>query len=321
MPAAPVIAGMWGTSNLTLYRLDGASGSALESTSGPGVSKMRGANFEDVLFDRCARWIAQAPEATIVLSGMVGSSIGWMDVPYLDCPVEITDVAAHCKALRRRGRRIHIAPGLACTNPLGALDVMRGEETELLAWLDRSERMNPRGLAPLPGRRRLCIPGTHSKWVEMEGGRVLRFLTGVTGELFDALSGNGVLAAPARARAQAPGKHFMDGVATIAADPRYLLNHLFSVRSRVVRGHMRDGDAPEFMSGLLIGADVTAALAALEWTDDRGAIPVIGAPELAGRYVRALDHHRIRAIAADSAPLASHGLHLIARRIRGRAAA
>lgn len=317
MPARPIVGGMWGTSRLALYRLDGADGAALESRSGPGVSRMLGANFEDVLFDRCAGWLEQAPGAMIVLSGMVGSTVGWLDVPYLDCPVELTDVAARCKAFRSRGYRIHIVPGLACTNALGAIDVLRGEETELLAWLEHSQWADGRGAAPLPSRACVCIPGTHSKWVEIEGGRILRFLTGVTGEMFDVLSANGVLTSPAGAPVRRPGKSFMDGVTRIAAGPRFLLSHLFSVRSRVVRGQLAAEEAPEFMSGLLIGADVAGALAALEWTGESGVVPVIGAPELAERYVRALEHHGVAAVAADSEPLASRGLFLIARHLGG----
>ena len=309
MPAQPVIGGMWGTTHLALYLLDAASGATLASSSGPGVSKVRDANFEDVLFERCAAWVERTPDAAIVMSGMVGSTIGWSDVPYLDCPVDVADVAKHCGVLRRRGHRIYIAPGLACTNALGQTDVMRGEETELLGWVDRH------GGSSVSERRVVCIPGTHSKWVEIEKGRIERFLTSVTGELFDVLCANGVLTTGTGVVVGRPGKPFFDGVSSIAKCPEYLLSRLFGVRAKVVRGRMNPDDAPEFMSGLLIGADVASALAALGLPNSARVVSVIGTPGLSQRYAWALEHCGFSAMVTDTSLLTPRGLFLISNEI------
>ena len=296
---------MWGTTNLALYLLDSGSGRTLRASSGPGVSRIGAGNFEEVLFERCATWVQGSPHAIIVLSGMVGSTIGWMDAPYLDCPVDVSDVAKHCTMQRRRGHRIYIAPGLACTNALGRTDVMRGEETELLAWLDSCRD------SAAPGRRFVCIPGTHCKWVEIEDGRVARFHTSVTGELFDALCDNRVLASTSGAVAGQPGKAFCDGVSSIVECPEYLLSRLFGVRASVVRDQTNPDDAPDFMSGLLVGADVAGAIALLNLRDASYAVSVVGAPHLSQRYAWALQHCGVPAESADATRLAARGLFLI----------
>ena len=64
-----------------------------------------------------------------------------------------------------------------------APDVMRGEETQLA------------GIFPLysAGRHLICMPGTHSKWVEAKDGVVTGFATYLTGELFAVLSKHSIL--------------------------------------------------------------------------------------------------------------------------------
>src|SRR3546814_9542220 len=77
-----------------------------------------------------------------------------------------------------------IVPGLSCERPDGSADVMRGEETQIF------------GLAEsLAGPAMLCMPGTHSKHVWLRDGRIERFATAMTGEVFALLSRHGLLAA------------------------------------------------------------------------------------------------------------------------------
>ncbi len=63
---------------------------------------------------------------------------------------------------------------------------MRGEETPTLGWA-----------AMAPERRRgewlVHHPGTHAKWMLLGDGRLERFVTAMSGELFDVLSHHGVL--------------------------------------------------------------------------------------------------------------------------------
>ena len=103
---------------------------------------------------------------------MVGSREGWVEAPYAACPAGADDIArAVIDVELGGGRRGHIVPGLCCEPQPGAVDVMRGEETLVLGT----------GVA---GTRTGLLAGTHPKWVEMKGGRVARFATYFTGELY-----------------------------------------------------------------------------------------------------------------------------------------
>ncbi len=72
------------------------------------------------------------------------------------------------------GRPVHIAAGLSYQDEAGLPDVMRGEETEIFGIADT-------------GAALVVLPGSHSKWARVEGGRVVAFRTFVSGELFAAL--------------------------------------------------------------------------------------------------------------------------------------
>ena len=308
MPAPSVIGGMWGTSRLALFLLDPGNGEILRSRSGPGVSKIGDRDFEDILFGLCADWVEQSTDAVFVLSGMVGSTIGWFDVPYLDCPVDVREVARHCASFEVRGHPVYVAPGLACTNLFGQADVMRGEETELLGLMDRDDNASAR-------RRYVCVPGTHSKWIEIENGRILKFFTSITGELYDVLDANGVLTSGAQRSAGYSDAAFLKGIRQIAEGPEFLLNHLFSVRANVVRGGTSTEGARDVMSGLLIGADVAAAARTMNLRDH--AVSVIGTERLSRRYVRALEFWDVSAKAVGSSDLTGRGLKLLADNIDG----
>ena len=125
--------------------------------------------------DRCGH-------APIVMAGMVGSRQGWLDVPYVACPAGFDEIAAAMRDVRWGGRRAWIVPGLTCRGGALVPDVMRGEETQLLGvW------------TICPRRALVCLPGTHSKWARVEGGRVTRFSTCMTGELYAVMKSHSIL--------------------------------------------------------------------------------------------------------------------------------
>ena len=56
------------------------------------------------------------------------------------------------------------------------------------------------------------LPGTHTKWVIVRDGRVTDFFTSMSGEIFDRLTAQGLLASIVDGEAR-PGQAFDDGVA------------------------------------------------------------------------------------------------------------
>lgn len=207
----------------------------------------------------------------VVMSGMVGSAGGWREVPYLSTGVALAELPRHLARVddpALAGRFCAIVPGYCQRD--GAIDVMRGEETQLLG-------------AVAHGRCDgwVVLPGTHSKWVLLQGGRIARFSTFMTGELFAALGAAGTLA-PLFKEGVDDDAAFAAGVLD-ARNRAPLSNALFGVRARVVAGAMPAAQARDFASGLLIGAEFVAA------RDHRveGALALLGSPALLARYARA----------------------------------
>ena len=265
----------WGTTHRRGYALAADGRCLAEHADADGMLAARG-RFAESLDALLVALGAQDPQVRVLMSGMVGSANGWVQAPYLSPSVPLRDLGRHLLRVPDTARRVEIVPGLALQTE-GTVDVMRGEETQLLgaALLGHDEGW-------------FLLPGTHSKWVRMTQGRVIDFATFMTGELFDLLSRHGTLAAAAGSGGSAADTHhsvpFAQG---LHASADVALSHaLFGCRARVVTGALPAGQARSYLSGLLIGA---------EWHELRhrgagqlpGTVTVIGAPHLAARHAEA----------------------------------
>jgi len=105
--AASFVGGDWGTSHLRLFLCD-AQGAVLDSRTGPGAVEASG-HFSDVFESLAARWEESLGTLPVVLCGMVGSSIGWIQAPYVACPAMPEQIADAC--VTQRGGNVHIVPG------------------------------------------------------------------------------------------------------------------------------------------------------------------------------------------------------------------
>lgn len=238
--AGDVIAIDWGTTNRRAVRLspDGRAGPALD---GPGAGAMQAADYPAALAE-----IRDAlGELPIVAAGMVGSTIGWREAPYVAAPADLDALAGGC--LHIPDAAMWIVPGVALSAG-GRFDVMRGEEIQVLGAVAA-------GLAPASAR--FCQPGTHNKWIRVDGGAIADFRTAMTGELLALLRAQGTLSAMVRGPV-APGEAFLSGVEH-GLSGRDLIATLFEVRARVLLGGLAAADASSFASGLLIGADIASA--------------------------------------------------------------
>ena len=221
-----------------------------------------------------------AQDLPAILCGMIGSTLGWREAPYLDCPADAAALACGLLRIEGEGAPTAIAPGLRCRrSDVDAPDVMRGEETQVMGWIAADP-------ARARGRRLVCHPGTHAKWVEVVDGRVARFVTAMTGELFDLLSTHSVLRQPPSVADIGGEAAFDDGVAA-AGEGEALAARLFTVRSRVVGAGGDPGAARAYLSGLLIGADVAASPRLLGFAPDVS-VALVGDPALTRLYARAL---------------------------------
>ncbi len=229
-------------------------------------------------------WLAAHPGLPCLMAGMVGSRQGWVEAAYCACPAGLTDLAARLCWVQPE--RIAIVPGLAIEDH-GLPDVMRGEETQVfgaLALLGLSEAT-------------LVLPGTHSKWVTVRGGRITRFATHMTGEVYALLRQQSILARTLPADdATWVAEAFDRGVAQ-AQVPGGLLHHLFAVRTLALFDRDDGPSLACYLSGLLIGDELRAqALSAGQ------AVVAVGSPQLTARYQHALAQrgHPVRRVGAEA---------------------
>ena len=297
--APALIAIDWGSSSFRAYLMarDGAVLDAIATADGiASVSPGRfPATFRRLLGD----WLNAYPALPVLASGMVGSRNGWREAPYVPCPADLGAIAENLVAVEADGRRVKIAPGLSCADENGEPDVMRGEEVEIL------------GIAEA-GARLVVLPGSHSKWAVVEAGRVLRFKTFVTGELFAAVRDHTLIGAFARAApAQPPGAAFARGVQRGAAAARGedggLLGALFGARTLPLMGKLPEAAAGDYLSGLLIGAEIAEARRLFP----EKSAHVAGAKELVERYLTAFAALGEEASVAPG-QAAARGLFLVA---------
>jgi 2-dehydro-3-deoxygalactonokinase len=279
MRAASFIGGDWGTSRLRLFLCDSQL-TVLERREGPGASRACG-KFENILNSLVGDWNDRYGELPVILSGMVGSSQGWVQTPYVPCPAQPEQIAAACIELR--GGRIHIVPGLSCRNPLGSPDFMRGEETQLLGALQLDSALGH-------GRHILCLPGTHTKWVVLQDGVVQDFFTAPTGEIFASLCSSGTTLVPAdvNVASEVNANAFTDGLARILQSPEIQLLHVvFECRSRRLGGELAPENAASYLSGILIGSDARGALRVLS-PSETTRVHIAGTSQLTKLYSMAI---------------------------------
>lgn len=283
----------WGTTSLRAYRL-GPDGAVTDRIDRPGgILTVPAGGFPAALADAIGPWLA-AGERRVLLCGMVGSRQGWVEAPYLRCPAGPAEIAAATIPIAFEAAEIRLVPGLTTEDADGIPDVMRGEETKLVALAHRLDD----GLA--------CLPGTHSKWARLDADRITHFTTHMTGEAFAALSQHTILA-----RTSAEGPHnpsaFARGVER-ARQGGGLLHHLFGARTLHLMDRLSPEETPSFLSGLLIGHEIAAALA----ETGRRRVELVGAASLAARYEEALSLWGVEVRTHDP-DLVAAGLHQIGR--------
>ena len=253
----------WGSTNLRawLYQDD----QCLESRqSAAGVTRLNGESPAAVFSEITRGWRDGATPA--VLAGMVGSNVGWKVAPYLPVPVDFSAIGQQLTSV---GDKVWIIPGLSVSRDANQ-NVMRGEETQLLG---------ARMIAPSSV---YVMPGTHCKWVQADRQQINDFCTVMTGELHYLLLRHSLVGAGLPEQVSAPGA-FNAGLERGLHSPD-ILPRLFEVRASHVLGSLPREQVGEFLSGLLIGAEV--ATLSERFRDPQ--VTIVGGEALANRYQQAL---------------------------------
>ncbi|HXP11932.1 MAG TPA: 2-dehydro-3-deoxygalactonokinase [Acidobacteriaceae bacterium] len=290
-----MIAVDWGTSNFRAFRIS-AEGAVVGRCSSPqGILRVGKGNFETALRAEVGAWL-QEGENHILLCGMVGSRQGWIEAEYLRCPVGIEELAASLLQVPFFGAEVLLVPGVMGPAAATVPELMRGEETAAMGILDAGA-----------GAGLVCLPGTHSKWIELSDRRIVSFTTSMTGDVYSALCKCTILERTMTSEAATDEAAFREGVMR-SADSGGLLHHLFGVRTRVLMGQIREEASASYLSGLLIGHEVRATM------PHAARVVLAGAAQLCGLYAQAIEACGGEAVPAEE-DAAALGLGAIGRRL------
>lgn len=276
----------WGAARLKAYLCcvpPNGNVELLDEAEAPGVQGNH-EDFTTIFLNVTRQWREENGLLPVFMGGKIGSTIGWKKTPYIPCPVVPVDIASGQVEFDCEGQVINVIPGISCLHDNGNYDLMRSGEVQVLGWLEASA-------AHRNGTYLLCLPGTHTKWLLVKDGIIQMFKTAVTGEMYDLLSQSSILLhKPSEAITL---KAFDEG-ATFTSDKvsGNLLHGLFSVRSKQLFEKMSPDDASSYLSGLLIGSDVRAALKSKEWAiDEVDEVIIIGESQISDLFERVIRQH------------------------------
>lgn len=280
----------WGTSSFRLRLLQGRETPKVlaDRTSSRGILTFPpndADEFREYLIleiDRLFRGAKLSPEPIpVYLSGMITSSLGWLELSYAGLPFRLD--GSNAVVERTELQRVYGCHNLVFFSGVRSEDdVMRGEETELMGILQEStlKRYADSCIA--------VLPGTHSKVIEIRNRSIVGFHTYLTGELFHVIQQHSILrhsidpesgATHFAPLPKAPREYFDRGVRRAAE--KGLLESLFSVRTNQVLKGVSGELNTSYLSGLLIG---TEAASILQKSEHSTPILLCGTPVLQNLY-------------------------------------
>ncbi|MFD1197924.1 2-dehydro-3-deoxygalactonokinase [Brucella gallinifaecis] len=234
----------WGTSSFRLWVMSVDGAILAERRSAEGMSATDATAFKGVL-DQHLSALKIPEDIPVLICGMAGSKQGWVDAGYTNIPTLLVEVSQSAVTVPSSTRDVRILPGIANADPRQP-NVMRGEETQLI------------GAIPTDFTGFVCQPGTHSKWVRFENGRLTNFLTFMTGELYSVLTKHSILR-HSMAGEKTTGfslEAFENALNSSKKNPMCFMSSLFQIRSSdLLQTHPKQ-DGSEQLSGLLIGTEL-----------------------------------------------------------------
>ncbi|OKP02248.1 2-dehydro-3-deoxygalactonokinase [Xenorhabdus eapokensis] len=278
----------WGSTNLRAWLYQGDE--CLESRqSAMGVTRLNGKSPQGVLAEITQGW--RNDKTPVVMAGMIGSNVGWKIAPYLSVPIQFSAIG---EQLTPVADNVWIIPGL-CVSREDNHNVMRGEETQLLG----ASQLFPSSL--------YVMPGTHCKWVLADNQQIHDFRTVMTGELHHLLLQHSLVGAGLPEQVVCP-EAFNAGLER-GIDFPAILPLLFEVRASHILNALPREHVSEFLSGLLIGAEIASMS---HYFADQQTITLVAGLSLAARYKQAFNAIGRNVSLADGDTVFQAGIRSIA---------
>lgn len=277
----------WGNSYLRVFLVSLVSNDAKIirfSSSKQGILYIEN-HFDEVLEQHLKKIGPVSEDWPIIMCGMIGSNKGWLETPYLQCPVLAENFALQLQTVIDNSNslknQIFIVPGLKYISTAGQSDFIRGEETQILGALYQTNHRETL----------FCLPGTHSKWALVNDKTITAFRTYMTGEIYQLLNCYPTSLMVSTKNSQVSNT-FNQSDFKLGLDQsrqnNSLLYDLFQTRVGAIEGRLANIAARiDFLSGLLIGSEIQDALS--HHSDDVE-IHLIADSLLATRYCLALNY-------------------------------
>ncbi|MEM1037740.1 MAG: 2-dehydro-3-deoxygalactonokinase [Pseudomonadota bacterium] len=296
MSSIELICGNWGTTTLRAFGVSAEGEIVTDVRTAPGIASLSPSEQESTWFETVQEW-GNVPH---LICGMAGSNLGWLETGYVETPASAQSIADEVSWKDYDSRVVGIVPGLSGKGWIGQAERMRGEETELVGWLQRTSQRDAI----------LCLPGTHTKWVTVEDGSITRFNTALTGELFSLLKEASIL------KSDTPQLHSISAFETgarLGLSDRCsdTLHGLFSARSELISGGVKPHQTEAFLSGFLIARDISGALETLKFEQET--VHLIGEETLANRFAHVLTLAGVSSRYASSERCVAAGLFALAK--------
>ena len=261
----------WGTTHMRAWAIGEEDNVLAFRESNKGMKDLQQNQFEPVLLKLIESWLDDTKVTTVIACGMVGSKQGWVETPYLKTPCVPIDNQQLAIATTKDNRiKVNFVPGVMQNN---LADIMRGEETQIAGFINKNPDFN--GV--------VCLPGTHTKWVNVKEGQITSFKTFMTGELFGVISNHTLI----RHSISIKGWNqagFEAGIHEGFNKPGSIASDLFSLRAESIVNDLDRDEARSTLSGLLLGVELNGAQTFWENSN----VIIIGSQLLSNNYLQGL---------------------------------
>jgi 2-dehydro-3-deoxygalactonokinase len=179
----------------------------------------------------------------VIVSGMISSSIGMMELPYKEIPAVVDGADLIIKRLLIDGsdNELIIISGIKTEN-----DIIRGEETKVIGCASFFNDGS--------NERLIIFPGTHPKHVIIQNNKITGFKTYMTGEFFDLFTTHSILASSIEKSTGFDKPSFKAGVENSLTGN--LLQTTFEIRTNNILKKMPKESNYYYLSGLLVGTEL-----------------------------------------------------------------
>ncbi len=277
----------WGTTNFRAWFIK--DDKVLEEVSKPhGIKNIPNKNFEKILIKNIKLPKKIIGKIKIISCGMVGSKQGWINSGY-EKKINLKKNNLVKVKTKNKYLDFYIVKGLYQNNPY---DVIRGEETQVLGYLQGNKNFS--GF--------ICLPGTHSKWIKIKKGKLIKFKTFMTGELFEIISKNSILK-HSIIDTKINTKIFKNSILLSQKKNFNIFDYLFEFRSRTLLSKKKYFPKSELLA-YLIGNEIKSNINNLR--DSK--VVIIGSHYNSKLYSQAMKVLKIKNTIVDSKNITITGL-------------